>query len=104
VASLVIAVISVDNQSQPGYTQLWMAPAKNEAVASLGVDNQQGSTVAYQLQLLKKGRVSATWNLTLANGQTWQRNIPYTSKYSVAAKLYRLPDLSDPYRTVGNNQ
>jgi hypothetical protein len=104
VASLVIAVISVDNQSQPGYTQLWMAPAKNEAVASLGVDNQQGSTVAYQLQLLKKGRVSATWNLTLANGQTWQRSIPYTSKYSVAAKLYRLPNLSDPYRTVGNNQ
>jgi len=104
VATIVIAVVSADNQSQPGYTQLWMAPAKNEAVASLGVENQQGGTAVYRLQLLKKGRVSVTWNLTLTNGQTWQRDIPYTSKYSVAANLYRLPNLSDPYRTVGNNQ
>ena len=37
VATIVIAVISSDNQSQPGYTQLWMAPSKNAAVASLGV-------------------------------------------------------------------
>jgi hypothetical protein len=104
VATIVIAVSSSDNQSQPGYTQLWMAQVKNEAVASLGVNNQQGGTVVYRLQLLKKGRVSATWNLTLANGQTWQRDIPYTSKYSLAANLYRLPNLRDPYRTVGNNQ
>jgi hypothetical protein len=105
VSTVVIAVISADKQSQPGYTQLWMAPVKNnEALASLAVNNEQGSTVVYRLQLLKKGRVSATWNLTLANGQTWQRDIPYTSKYSVAANLYRLPNLRDPYRTVGNNR
>jgi hypothetical protein len=103
VATIVIAVISSDKQSQPGYTQLWMAPGKNAAIASLGVDNQQGSTVAYRLQLLKKGKVSDTWNLTLTNGQTWQLDIPYTSKYSLAANLYRLPNLNDPYRTVGNN-
>ena len=103
VATIVIAVISSDNQSQPGYTQLWMAPSKNAASASLGVDNQQGSTVVYRLQLLKKGKVSDTWNLTLTNGQTWQLDIPYTSKYSLAANLYRLPNLNDPYRTVGNN-
>ncbi len=102
-ATIVIAVISSDNQSQPGYTQLWMAPGKNAAVASLGVYNQQGSTVVYRLQLLKKGKVSATWNLTLTSGQTWERDIPYTSKYSLAANLYRLPNLNDPYRTVGNN-
>ena len=53
---VVIAVISSDNQSQPGYTQLWMAPSKNAASANFGVDNQQGSTVVYRLQLLKKGR------------------------------------------------
>jgi hypothetical protein len=102
-ATIVMAVMSSDNQSQAGYTQLWMAPSKNTAIASLGVENQQGSTVAYRLQLLKKGHVSDTWNLTLTNGQTWQLNIPYTSKYSLAANLYRLPNLTDPYRTVGNN-
>lgn len=102
-ATVVIAVISSDRQSQPGYTQLWMSPDKNEAVASLGVNNQQGGTVVYRLQLLKKGKVSATWNLTLTNGQTWQRDIPYTSKYALNANLYRLPNLNDPYRTVGNN-
>jgi len=104
VATIVIAVISSDNQAQPGYTQLWMAPTKNLAVASLGVNNQQGGTVLYRLQLLKKGKVSATWNFTLTNGQTWQRDISYTSKYSLDANLYRLPNLNDPYRTVGNNQ
>lgn len=104
VASIVIAVISSGSQAQPGYTQLWMAPGKNTAIASLGVENQQGSTVAYRLQLLKKGKVSDTWNLTLTNGQTWQLDIPYTSKYSLAANLYRLPNLNDPYRSVGNNQ
>ena len=103
VASIVIAVISSDNQAQPAIPSCGCA-GKNAAIASLGVENQQGGTVAYRLQLLKKGKVSNTWNLTLTNGQTWQLDIPYTSKYSLAANLYRLPNLNDPYRSVGNNQ
>ena len=50
--------------------------------------------------VLRGGHVSATWDLTLANGGTWQRSVPLTSAYTVAADLYRLPDLTHPYRYV----
>ncbi len=46
------------------------------------------------------GHVSATWNLTLSDGQTWQRMIPVTGGHPIAARLYLLPDLARPYRYV----
>ncbi len=36
------------------------------------VSNDQGGTTSYRLVLLRDGQVSATWNLRLANGRTWQ--------------------------------
>lgn len=98
-----LAVVSANAQKYPGYTQLWLSPLQNKPlIASLGVTNEQGSTTQYRLVLRRKGRVSATWNLTLTNGQTWQRTVAVTDKYSIAAHLYRLPDLSRPYRNVNN--
>jgi hypothetical protein len=44
--------------------------------------------------------VIGTWNLTLGDGRTWQRQVPYTGKQVVAAGLYRQPDLTHPYRYV----
>lgn len=103
IVAIVLSVHSAETQRYPGYTQLWMAPVVKDPVkASLGVTNQQGSTVQYRLVLKLKGKVSDTWNMALANGQTWQRTIPYTTKYSMTADLYRLPNLSQPYRTVDN--
>ena len=100
-----IAVYSANAQRYPGYTQLWLSPLRNNPVsASLGVTNQQGSTTQYRLVLLRKGRVSATWNLTLTDGQTWQHTISFTDRYSIAANLYRLPDLGHPYRNVDNGE
>jgi hypothetical protein len=103
VGAVALAVVSADTQKYPGYTQLSLSPLQDKPVtASLGVTNQQGSTLQYRLVLLRKGRVSASWNFTLADGQTWRRTIPFTDKYLIAADLYRLPDLSHPYRNVGN--
>jgi hypothetical protein len=103
IGAVALAVAGAEAQKYPGYTQLWMSPLQQEPLAaSLGVTNQQGSTMQYRLVLLRKGQVSATWNLTLASGQTWQRTITFTDKYSVVADLYRLPDLSHPYRNVTN--
>jgi hypothetical protein len=100
-----IAVYSANAQRYPGYNQLWLSPLRNNPVsASLGVTNQQGSTTQYRLVLLRKGRVSATWNLTLTDGQTWQHTISFTDRYSIAANLYRLPDLGHPYRNVDNGE
>jgi hypothetical protein len=97
-----LAVVSAEAQKNPGYTQLWLTPLPGQpSRASLGVDNEQGGTAQYRLVLLRKGRVSATWALTLANGQTWQRTISYTTSSAMAADLY-LPGLQDPYRQVDN--
>jgi hypothetical protein len=101
--AVALAVIGADVQKYPGYTQLWLSPRKaGLATASLGITNQQGKTTRYRVVLLDKGHVSAVWNLTLGSGQTWQRTVPYTNRYSIAAKLYRLPDMSKPYRNVTN--
>jgi len=96
-----LARIGVAIQPQAGFTQLWLSPwGHNVHTASLGVSNDQGSLSRYRLVLLRNGHVSATWNLTLANSQTWQRAVPFTGTYALTANLYRLPDLSHPYRYV----
>lgn len=104
-----LARIGVAMQPQPGFTQLWLSPQRQDAHAlSLGVSNDQGRTTSYRLVLLRNGSVSATWNLTLADGQTWQRSVPLTGPVvnstvangTVAARLYRLPDLTRTYRYV----
>lgn len=98
-----LAVVSADAQKYPGYTQLWLTPLPGQpSRASLGLDNEQGGTTQYRLVLWRKGRISATWTLTLADGQTWQRTISYTTSFAMAANLYRLPDLQEPYRQVDN--
>ncbi len=99
-----LARIGVAIQPQPGFTQLWLSPQhQNGPTASLGVSNDQGSTTNYRLVLLRNGHVSATWNLTLANGRTWQQAVPFTGAYTLAANLYRLPDVDHPYRYVATN-
>jgi hypothetical protein len=106
-AAVLVAACAVElartgaaNQPQPGFTQLWLSPQQNQHILSLGVSDDQGATTSYRLVLLRNGRVSATWNLTLANGRTWQRSVPFTGTYTLTANLYRLPDLAHPYRYV----
>ncbi len=96
-----LAWIGVARQPQSGFTQLWLSPQQqNEHTLSLGVSNDQGGTTSYRLVLLRNGQPTATWNLTLANGRTWQRAVPFTGTYTLTANLYRLPDLTHPYRYV----
>jgi hypothetical protein len=102
-AAVGLAVASADGQNYPGYTELWMTPLRTDQnVATLGVTNEQGGATRYRLVLRRKGQVSAAWNLSLADGQTWQRTISFTDTYLIGADLYRLPDTSTPYREVDN--
>lgn len=82
-------------QAQPGATQ-----------AHLTVTNHDGSPEQYELKLLKGKKVANTWTFTLADGQTWQRTIPYTVRqgHKMVANLYLLPDVTKPYRTVDNGE
>jgi hypothetical protein len=103
VSALALAERGVAHQSEPKYTQLWLSPERDDAsVGSLGVTNDQGAATQYRLVLLRRGKVSDTWNFTLADGQTWSRTVALTSKYTITANLYRLPDLTQPYRDVNN--
>jgi hypothetical protein len=96
-----LARVGVSIQPQTGFTQLWLSPqAQNARAASLGVTNNQGSVTSYRLVLLSNGHVSATWNLTLDSGRTWQRAVPLTGNSTLTVNLYRLPDLTHPYRYV----
>ncbi len=99
--ALAVAEEGVAHQSKPRFTQLWLSPERDDArVGSLGVTNDQGAATQYRLVLLRRGKVSDTWNFTLADGQTWTRSVQLTSKYTIRANLYRLPDLTQPYRHV----
>jgi hypothetical protein len=99
--ALAVAEEGVAHQSKPRFTQLWLSPERDDsAVGSLGVTNDQGAATQYRLVLLRRGKVSDTWNFTLADGQTWTRNVQLTSKYTITANLYRMPDLTQPYRYV----
>jgi len=101
--AVALAVFGAHVQRYPGYTQLWLSPVTNHsAAANLGVTNQQGGRVWYRLVLIRDGKVSNVWNLELSNDQTWQRTVSFTTKYPIAAKLYRVPDLTTPYRNVDN--
>ena len=93
-----LARVGAAVQPQPGFTQLWL-DGKNHT-AKLGVTNDQGSTTRYRLVLLRNSHVRDAWNLTLADGQTWQQAVPFSAKDKLAANLYRLPDLTHPYRYV----
>jgi hypothetical protein len=107
-AAIVIAVCALGLaragaaiQHNPRFTQLWLAPPSgNAATANLGVGNYEGTTTRYRLVLVSHGHPSANWNLTLASGQTWHRSPVISGQYSVTAYLYRLPDLTHPYRQV----
>src|SRR5258705_12763 len=76
-------------QHYPGFTQLWLVHPDGAGTVNLGISNDEGVTTRYQLVLLRQGKVTGRWNLTLRNGQTWRRSPPYTSGQDIAAHLYR---------------
>jgi uncharacterized membrane protein len=99
-----LARVGATIQPQPRFTQLWLsARGASAGTIKIGVTNDEGSTVGYRLVLLRNGRADAAWNITLANGDTWQQAVPFTGKNSLAANLYRPPDLTTPYRHVDTN-
>jgi uncharacterized membrane protein len=103
IGSVAFSVKSAEAQKYPGGTMLWLTPLQTDAQkASLGVTNHQGVTEQYRLKFLTKGKVTATWNFTLSDGQSWTHTVAYTMVNSVAANLYLMPNVRTPYRHVGN--
>ena len=94
-----LAQAGAASQHYPGFTQLWLINhSHSTTMRNLGVTNQEGVTENYRLVLLRNGRVSATWRITLNTGHSWQRAVQVTTQ--TRANLYLLPDLKSPYRYV----
>jgi len=105
IGSVAFSVKNAEAQKYPGYTQLWLTSLQsNPQKASLGVTNHQGVAEQYQLKLLTKGKVAATWNFTLSDGESWGHTVAYTVAYSEVANLYLMPNTSTPYRQVDNGE
>ena len=133
VGSVAYSVKSAEAEKFPGYTMLWMTPvvdnsaAQNLAILSnnptaqaqaavdeddlqgkatqahLGVTNHQGVPEQYELKLLRQGKVTNTWPITLNDGQSWQQTIAWSTKnYAMLADLYLLPNTSTPFHYVDN--
>ena len=133
IGSVAYSVKSAEAEKFPGYTMLWMTPvvdnsaAQNIALLSnnlaaqaqaameedtlqgkatqahLGVTNHQGVPEQYELKLLRKGKVTNTWPITLNDGQSWQMTIAWsTNNYAMLADLYLLPNTTTPFHYVDN--
>jgi uncharacterized membrane protein len=105
VSAVGLARVGAAVQQYPGYTQLWLVrPNKAVPTVNLGVVNQEGRTVRYRLVLARNGHSAVAWNLVLANGQAWRRSEQYPGRYTISVNLFRLPNVSQPYRHVVLNR
>jgi len=93
-------------QPRPGFTQFWMLPVENSPSGiALGIRNEEGMPLAYQLIVELDGGVVGEWDaIPLAPGEVWETTalIPQTdaSGRSVRALLYRLDAPDSIYRTT----
>jgi CheY-specific phosphatase CheX len=133
IGSVAYSVKSAEAEKFAGYTMLWMTPVVDNSAAQdiallsnnlaaqaqaameedtlqgkatqahLGVTNHQGVPEQYELKLLRKGKVTNTWPITLNDGQSWQMTIAWsTNNYAMLADLYLLPNTTTPFHYVDN--
>jgi hypothetical protein len=102
------AAQNIANLSNNPTAQASAATIQNKLVADatkahLYVANHEGAPKQYILKLVLKGKVSTTWNITLNDGQSWQKTITYTTNTSMIADLYTVPNTTTPsnYTTNG---
>jgi hypothetical protein len=99
-----LARVGAAVQPEPRFTQLWLSTRGVSAdTIKIGVTNDEGQTTGYRLVVTVSGHAKTTWNVTLANADTWQQTVPFNGKSSLTADLYKLPDLTTVYRYVHTN-
>jgi uncharacterized membrane protein len=108
ILSVLYAVIGVEQQPHPGFTQLWMLPAAQtgaNCAVRLGVRNFEATTVTYRVTMTTNGNALHTWSsVVLTPAQTWNQVVPITpgtthSMY-LEVRLYRLDQPQTVYRNV----
>jgi hypothetical protein len=113
--AVAFSVKNAEAEKEPGYTTLSMSQVRGSTTkGDLYVANYQGTTEKYTLKLLRtttKGKVkttkTTTYNITLNNGESWDRTIAYSAAPEtpvITANLYLLPDTTKVYRTADNGE
>ncbi|HEY6287409.1 MAG TPA: DUF1616 domain-containing protein, partial [Ktedonobacteraceae bacterium] len=108
ILSVLYAVIGVEQQPHPGFTQLWMLPASQTGtsdVVRLGVRNFEATAVTYRVTITMNGKLVRTWSsVVLQPEQTWNQVVPIPSSGAhsvyIEALLYRLDQPHSVYRNV----
>jgi hypothetical protein len=82
-----LANASTGRQHEAGFAQLWLTPA-TEATSTLGVrDNFAGQQTFRLVLRADGGRVLGAWDLSLAQGQAWQRTVARPAGSTLTATL-----------------
>jgi len=106
--SVLYAVIGVEQQPHPGFTQLWMLPAAQTGTSSavnLGIRSFEATTVTYRVTMTMNGQTLRIWpSVVLKPEQTWNQVVPIppdgTHSLYIDAQLYRLDQPQTVYRNV----
>jgi hypothetical protein len=81
-----LANASAGWQHQAGFAQLWLTPA-TEATSTLGVQDNFPGQQTFHLVLSDNGKTVGSWDLSLAEGQAWQRTVARPAGSKLAATL-----------------
>ncbi|HEV7237304.1 MAG TPA: DUF1616 domain-containing protein [Ktedonobacteraceae bacterium] len=108
ILSVLYAVIGVEQQPHPGFTQLWMLPAAQNGTSSavnLGIRSFEATTVTYRVTMTMNGQTLRIWpSVVLKPDQTWNQVVPIapdgTHSLYIEAQLYRLDQPQTVYRNV----
>jgi hypothetical protein len=74
-------------QHSPGFAQLWLTPA-TKATSTLGVRDNFPGRQTFRLVLRGDGgKVLGAWDLSLAQGQAWQRTVARPAGSTLIARL-----------------
>lgn len=105
IASVWLAVIRPLNP-QPGFTQLWMLPAKNnDCSVTIGVQNIETTSVTYRVEMTINNTHAKSWtSILLSPQQQWSQSVAVTpgkaSSLYIQTLLYRTDKPGTIYRNV----
>lgn len=81
-----LAAASAGWPRTPGFAQLWLVPAKG-AAATVGVRDSYPGRQTFRLVLRSDAKTVGSWDLALAEGQTWQRAVTVPAGGPLVATL-----------------
>lgn len=105
--SIMLAQWGARMQPTQPFTQLWIVPVqtKDGSVAQLGVENQEGGTRVYSLEVKSGSQVLEHWDsIVLTPGEKWETTLDLlkygTATQMIEADLYRTGQPDVAYRHV----